>query len=117
MNTTMNIQLITGALGSTAFGILFHMKSKHLPLAAAGGILSWLVFILGKVLWGNVFLPTLLAGFIADVYAEILARICKGTSTSFFCYLRDSIDSRKHTLLLYEQYCRRKHHKSTDIRT
>ena len=84
MNTTMIIQLITGALGSTAFGILFHMKSKHLPLAAAGGILSWLVFILGKVLWGNVFLPTLLAGFIADVYAEILARICKGTSTSFF---------------------------------
>ena len=80
----MIIQLITGALGSTAFGILFHMKSKHLPLAAAGGILSWLVFILGKVLWGNVFLPTLLAGFIADVYAEILARICKGTSTSFF---------------------------------
>ena len=58
MNTTMIIQLITGALGSTALGILFHMKSKHLPLAAAGGILSWLVFILGKVLWGNVFLPT-----------------------------------------------------------
>ena len=29
-------------------------------------------------------MPTLLAGFIADVYAEILARICKGTSTSFF---------------------------------
>ena len=45
MNTTMIIQLITGALGSTAFGILFHMKSKHLPLAAAGGILSWLVLL------------------------------------------------------------------------
>ena len=50
MNTTMIVQLITGALGSTAFGILFHMKNKHLPLAAAGGILSWLVFILGKCL-------------------------------------------------------------------
>lgn len=78
------IQLITGAIGSVAFGLLFHMKTKYLPLAAAGGFLSWLVFLFGKSLWGNVFLPALLAGFIADVYAEILARICKETSTSFF---------------------------------
>ena len=78
------IQLITGAIGSVAFGLLFHMKTKYLPLATAGGFLSWLVFLFGKNLWGSVFLPALLAGFIADVYAEILARICKGTSTSFF---------------------------------
>ena len=84
MNTTIVIQLITGALGSVGFGILFHMKKKYLPLAAAGGFISWMVFLLGKGLWGNVFLPSLLAGFIVDVYAEILARICKATSTSFF---------------------------------
>ena len=34
------IQLITGAIGSVAFGLLFHMKTKYLPLAAAGGFLS-----------------------------------------------------------------------------
>ena len=73
MNTTIVIQLITGALGSVGFGILFHMKKKYLPLAAVGGFISWMVF-----------LPSLLAGFIVDVYAEILARICKETSTSFF---------------------------------
>ena len=80
MNTTIVIQLITGALGSVGFGILFHMKKKSLPLAAVGGFISWMVFLLGKGLWGNVFLPSLLAGFIVDVYAEILARICKETS-------------------------------------
>ena len=84
MITMTVIQLITGAIGSVAFGLLFHMKTKYLPLAAAGGFLSWLVFLFGKSLWGSVFLPALLAGFIADVYAEILARICKETSTSFF---------------------------------
>ena len=78
------MQLITGAIGSMGFGILFHMKKKYLPLAAAGGFLSWLVFLLGNGFWGNIFLPTLLAGFLADVYAEILARLCKETSTSFF---------------------------------
>ena len=46
------IQLITGAIGSVAFGLLFHMKTKYLPLAAAGGFLSWLVFLFGKSLWG-----------------------------------------------------------------
>ena len=60
------------------------MKTKYLSLAAAGGFFSWLVFLFGKGLWGNVFLPALLAGFIVDVYAEILARVCKETSTSFF---------------------------------
>ena len=90
-------------------GILFHIKKKYLPLAAVGGFLSWLVFLLGKEFWGNVFLPTLMAGFVTDVYAEILARICKETSTSFFCYFRNPSDSRKYSLLLYEQHCGRKY--------
>ena len=84
MSAATIMQLITGAIGSMGFGILFHMKKKYLPLAAAGGFLSWLVFLLGNGFWGNIFLPTLLAGFLADVYAEILARLCKETSTSFF---------------------------------
>lgn len=84
MTTQNMIQLITGALGSVSFGILFHIKNKYLPLAATGGFLSWLVFLFARVIWGNVFLPSLLAGFIVDVYAEILARVCKKTSTSFF---------------------------------
>lgn len=84
LTAAIMIQLITGAIGSVGFGILFHIKKKYLPLAAVGGFLSWLVFLLGKEFWGNVFLPTLMAGFVTDVYAEILARICKETSTSFF---------------------------------
>ena len=58
MITTV-IQLITGAIGSVGFGILFHMKNKYLPLAAAGGFLSWMFFLLGKGLWGEVFLDLL----------------------------------------------------------
>lgn len=53
-------------------------------MPAQADFLAGLVFLIGKTIWGSVFLPTLLAGFIADLYAEILARICKETSTSFF---------------------------------
>lgn len=84
MSTTIATQLITGALGSVGFGIIFRMKIKYLPLTFTGGFISWLVFLIGKEIWETVFLPTLLAGLITDIYAEILARICKATSTSFF---------------------------------
>ena len=96
MDTTIVIQLITGALGSVGFGILFHMKKKYLPLAAAGGFISWMVFLLGKGLWGNVFLPSLLAGFIVDVYAEILAfGIAAGMSIAWaICYFLRSIKKK-----------------------
>ena len=66
------------------FGILFHMKKKYLAFGSSWWIYKLDGVLLGKGLWGNVFLPSLLAGFIVDVYAEILARICKETSTSFF---------------------------------
>ena len=70
---TYIVQLFTGAAGSVAFGILFHMKKKHLPLAALGGFLGWLLFIICRGFWGGI-----------DLYAEILARSCRSTSTSFF---------------------------------
>ncbi len=84
MKTTIIMQLISGALGSVGFGLIFRIKNKYLPLVFIGGIISWLLFLIGKELWGGAFLPALLAGLIADIYAEILARVCKATSTSFF---------------------------------
>ena len=109
MITMTVIQLITGAIGSVAFGLLFHMKTKYLPLAAAGGFLSWLVFLFGKRLWGNVFLPALLAGFIAGNPGKNL----QGNFHFFFRYFRDSVNSRKYPLLLHEQYCGGKSHAGT----
>ena len=106
MITTV-IQLITGAIGSVGFGILFHMKNKYLPLAAAGGE-------------GN-----LGRGFSAIITGWIYCRCvcgnsCKNLQRDFyflFRYFRDSSHSRKHTLLLYEQYCRGKYSAGTGIWT
>ena len=53
------MQLITGAIGSVGFGVLFHMKRKYLPLAAVGGFLSWFLFLVCREWWGGVFFPTL----------------------------------------------------------
>ena len=81
----MIVQLLTGALGSVGFGMLFHIKPKYLPLAALGGFWGWLGVLLrrdpGPVMPGDLHI--------------------------LFRHLGDSSDPRKYTFLLHEQYCRR----------
>lgn len=74
---TYIVQLFTGAAGSVAFGILFHMKKKHLPLAALGGFLGWLLFIICRGFWGGVFFPTLATAFGID-YMRRYLRVVSG---------------------------------------
>ena len=61
-------QLLSAALGSVGFGLIFNLNRRYLPAAAVG----------------SVFLANLLAGFCAALYAEILARCCNAPSTPFF---------------------------------
>ncbi|MDD5872167.1 MAG: threonine/serine exporter family protein [Clostridia bacterium] len=84
IDTQLFVQLITAAAGSAGFGLLFHIKKRYIGLVGIGGMIGWLVYVFCTGIWDGVFLPSLAAGFIVDVYAEILARICKETSTSFF---------------------------------
>lgn len=80
----MFIQLLTGATGSVGFGILFHTQKRYLPLVGIGGALGWFVYLLAKDIGLALFFAALLSGLFTDFYAEILARICKETSTAFF---------------------------------
>ena len=66
MITTV-IQLITGAIGSVGFGILFHMKNKYLPGS------SWWFFKLDVLPAGE---GTLGRGFSAIITGWILLQMC-----------------------------------------
>lgn len=57
------VQLFTGAAGSVAFGILFHMKKKHLPLAALGGFLGLAVIYHLQRILGRCVLPDIGSSF------------------------------------------------------
>ena len=84
IKTQLFIQLITAAAGSIGFGLLFHIRKRYLGLVGIGGMIGWLAYVFFAGIWEGVFLPSLAAGFIVDIYAEILARVCKQTSSSFF---------------------------------
>ena len=64
---TYIVQLFTGAAGSVAFGILFHMKKKHLPLAALGGFLGWLLFIICRGFWGGMSIAWAICDFLRKI--------------------------------------------------
>ena len=40
------IQVLTGALGSFGFSILFNLRGKKLLITTLGGVISWAVFLL-----------------------------------------------------------------------
>ena len=77
------IQVLSAAIGSIGFGMLFHLTRTQLPLAAMGGGLSWLLYLLGNNWFHDVFPAPFFASLGVALYAEILARICRAPSTPF----------------------------------
>lgn len=77
------LQIFTGFLGTLGFSILFNIKGKRLIMAAFGGLLSWLLFVLlGKWIPSEpirYFIVAMLTSF----YAEWMARILKTPTTTF----------------------------------
>lgn len=94
-------QLLSAALGSVGFGLIFNLNRRYLPAAGVGGLLAWLAYLLAANTLHSVFLANLLAGFCAALYAEILARCC--TLYAFLHHRCHSPHSRKHPLLLHER--------------
>lgn len=55
------IQLLSGALGSIGFGLLFHLNRRYLPAAGVGGLLAWLAYLLAAPRYTARSWPTLWA--------------------------------------------------------
>lgn len=75
--------VITGAVGTAGFAILFSIKPKHIPFAVFGGAIATLVYSLANVAIESVFVSNFVATLVCVVYANILARILKTPSIVF----------------------------------
>lgn len=64
------IQLLSGALGSIGFGLLFHLNRRYLPAAGVGGLLAWLAYLLAAPAVHGTFLANLVGGICAALYAD-----------------------------------------------
>lgn len=77
------IQIITGAIGTFGFALFTHIRTRLLPAATLGGLLSWAVYLLVYYFSPNLFLSNLVAAVAVYIWSEIMARIMKAPVTIF----------------------------------
>ena len=53
-------QLLSAALGSVGFGLIFNLNRRYLPAAGVGGLLAWLAYLLAA----NILRSDLAASFL-----------------------------------------------------
>ena len=76
------VSLLTAALGTLGFSILFYIHPRRLALATLGGVLCTAVYLLahivldGRVLGGEL-LPNLLGALVGAGFSEICARLTR----------------------------------------
>ena len=79
------VQLIAAVIGTIGFSLIFNVGKKFLAVAAAGGFITWGVFLIcQELLVLDVLLCTILAAALGQIYSEIMARVFKSPTTVFF---------------------------------
>lgn len=77
------IQIVCAGLGTLGFALFFRVRSPHLPVAVAGGMLSWLCYLLVWEVEESAFLSSLVASTVICLWAETMARLRKAPANIF----------------------------------
>ncbi len=71
------IEIITAALGTLGFSVVFGAKRKHLVWLTVGGAISWAAYVAAAAFYASEPLRYFIAAAAVAVYSEIFARILK----------------------------------------
>ena len=71
------IMLITAAISTFGFSILFYVHPRRLLVATLGGVLTCGIYLLAKHLLGGELIPNMLAALLGAGFSEIMARVTK----------------------------------------
>lgn len=81
----MLIELITSFFGSLGFAMVFNVRRHNLFPAALGGLLvCGAHLICFEFFKTGLFLSSLIAGAVCQIYSEIMARISRSPATVFY---------------------------------
>ncbi len=84
MNTILT-ELITSFFGSLGFAMVFNVRRKNLFPVALGGLIVCLFYQIPFHLFdAGIFLSSLVAGAVCQIYSEFLARLLKSPATVFY---------------------------------
>lgn len=83
MTKTEIIQVLAGFVGTIGFAVLFNIRGKRLWVAALGGLLSWLMFVILNAYIATEAVCYFIVAWLISTYAEIMARVLKTPTTTF----------------------------------
>ena len=68
-------RLITSALGSCAFALIFKTDKRHLPMVSISGFVTYLVYHTVSFFGGGFFVASFASTLFAAVFGEVCARV------------------------------------------
>ena len=80
--TELLIPMLVAFVSCIGFAVIFNIRRVNLLVAAGGGALSWLVYLV-VVHYSTDILACFWGGFAISLYSEIAARLCRTPSTTF----------------------------------
>lgn len=76
-------QAIACFLACMGFAIIFNIHGPGTMICSAGGVLTWLIFLLSRHISGNDFIAYFISTVFATIYSEIMARVRKYPAISY----------------------------------
>ena len=76
-------ELLTALLGTLGFALIFRVRYKYLPIAAVGGMLTDLVYLLATLAGASYLPAAVLAAIFMGLFSEICARTLKAPVAVF----------------------------------
>ena len=79
----MLVRLIGAAVGTVGLAGLFHTRPKHLPFAAIGGTITYLIYRVMELEGISLFICAFVSTLFLAVYSEICARLRRAPALIF----------------------------------
>lgn len=70
--------------GSVGFALFFNVSPRRVPVAALGGLATWLVFGLLQSSMGSIFVPCVVASAFAAIYSDAASGVLRVPAPVFF---------------------------------
>ncbi len=77
------LQILVSFSGTLGFGVLFNIRGKKLWIAAVGGMVAWMAYLLLLKVIQNDVVCYLIVSLVIAVLSEILARLLKTPAITF----------------------------------
>lgn len=77
------IMIITGAIGTIGYSLIFNVKARHIPFATLGSIISCSVYLICMRLFDDLFLSNFIGALAATAYSECCAIVLRAPVSVF----------------------------------